>query len=115
MRMKHVLSAAFGALALGLVATTAQAAPLGGLGGAPEATAADTSLVQKAHWWGHRHYYKPYYYGHYYKPYYRPYYYGHYYKPYYKPYYYGRYYKPYYGYYKPHYRWHKPYGYYGHW
>jgi hypothetical protein len=106
MTVKHVLSAAFGALALGLVATTAQAAPLGGLSGAAEATAADTSLVQKTHWYGHRHY-KPYYYGRHYKPYYRPYYYGHYYKPYYKPYYYG--------YYKPHYRWHKPYGYYGHW
>jgi hypothetical protein len=111
MKMKHVLSAAFGALALGLVATTAQAAPLGGLGGAAEATPADTSLVQKTHWWGHGHYYKPYYYGHYYKPHY----YGHYYKPYYYGHGYGHYYKPYYygRYYKPHYRWHKPYGYHG--
>jgi hypothetical protein len=105
MKLKHVLSAAFGALALGLVATTAQAAPLGGVGGAVESPAADASLVQKTHWWGHHHH-KPYYYGHYH---YKPYYYGHYH---YKPYYYGHYhYKPYYyGHYKPH-GWHKPYGY----
>ena len=86
MRMKHVLSAGFGALALGLLATTAQAAPVTGLTGVADATAVDTSLVEKAHWYG-RHY------G--YRPYYR---------------HYG-----YYGYYRPYYRWYKPYGWrYGH-
>jgi hypothetical protein len=92
MKMKHVLAAGFGALALGLVATTAQAAPVGGLVGAVESNATDASLVEKATF-GHRRYGYGYHYG------YRPYYYGHYgYKPY------------YYGYDKPYYRWHKPYG-----
>ena len=99
MKMKHVLAAGFGALALGLVAATAQAAPVGGLVGAVEATARDSGLVQKTTWYGRYH---GYHYG------YRPYYHGHYgYKPY------------YYGCYKPYYRWHKPYGwrhgYYRHW
>jgi hypothetical protein len=86
MKMKHVLAAGFGALALGLVATTAQAAPVGGLVGAVESNATDASLVEKATF-GHRRY--GYHYG------YRPYYYGHY------GYHYG---------YRPYYRWHKPYG-----
>ena len=92
MRMKHALSAGFGAVALGLVATSAQAAPVGGLVNAVEINTTDAGLVEKVHWYGHRygwhHGYKPYYYGHY----------GH----------YGHY-RPYY------YRWHKPYGWrYGH-
>ena len=101
MKMKHVLSAALGALTLGLVATTAQAAPVGGLGGTVVSNATDASLVEKTTFHHRRHYgwhygYKPYYYGHYgYKP------------------YYG-YYKPHYGYHygydKPYYGWHKPYG-----
>lgn len=90
MRMKHVLSAGFGALALGLVATSAQAAPVVGLVNAAETNATDAGLVEKVHWYGHRYGwgygYKPYYYGHY------------------------GYYRPYY-----HYRWHRPYGWrYGH-
>src|SRR5688572_14708970 len=51
MKMKHALCAAFGALALGLVATTAQAAPLAGLGAA-DAKAADSGVVEKATWYG---------------------------------------------------------------
>jgi hypothetical protein len=92
MRMKQVLSAGFGALALGLIATSAQAAPVGGLSAAAQSGTTDAGLVEKVHWYGHRygwHYgYKPYYYGHY-------------------------------GYYRPYYRWHKPYGWrygpYHHW
>jgi hypothetical protein len=103
MKMKHVLSAGLGILALGLVATTAQAAPLAGPGSVGDAQGGQASLVEKTHWWGDR-----YYYGH------RRHYYGY---RYYKPYYYG-YYKPYYGYYYPrhfhyrhHYRHHHRYGY----
>jgi hypothetical protein len=92
MRMKDVFSAALGALALGLLATTVQAAPISGLGGVADAKAVDTGLVEKAHWYGrhygYRHGYRPYYYG-----------------------YYG-YYRPYYGYYRP-YGWR--YRYYRHW
>jgi hypothetical protein len=93
MKMKHVLSAGFGALALGLVAGTAQAAPIGGLG-VGDVKAADAGLVEKVHWYGRGygwHYgYKPYYgygYGGYYKPYYRSY------KPYGWRYGYGGYYR----------------------
>jgi hypothetical protein len=85
MKMKHVLSAGLGMLALGLVATTAQAAPLAGPGSVVDAQAGQASLVEKTTWWGYRHY------GH------RHHYYGY---RYYKPYSYG-YYKPYYGYYYP--------------
>jgi hypothetical protein len=88
--MKHVLSAGFGALALGLVTTGAQAAPVGGLANAVETNATDAGLVEKVHWYGHRYGYKPYYYGSY-------------------DYYYHR----------PYYRWHSPYGWrhghYRHW
>ena len=92
MRMKHILSAGFGALALGLVATNAQAAPVGGLVNAVGTNVTDAGLVENVHWYGHRygwhHGYKPYYYG-------------------------------YYDYYRPYYRWHRPYGwrhgYYRHW
>jgi opacity protein-like surface antigen len=57
MKMKHALSAAFGALALGLVATTAQAAPIATLSGATDGTSVDAGLVQKATWYGrHRDY-----------------------------------------------------------
>lgn len=56
MKMKYVLSAGFGALALGLVATTAQAAPIAGLGGAADAKTADSGLVEKANWYGGRDY-----------------------------------------------------------
>jgi hypothetical protein len=87
--MKHILSAGFGALALGLVATSAQAAPVAGLGGAVASNVTDASLVENVNWYGRHYGYKPYDYG----------YYG------YKPYYYG-----YYDYYRPYYRWHKPYG-----
>jgi hypothetical protein len=91
MKMKHVLtagllSAGYGALALGLVATSAKAAPAVGLGGAVDATPADASLVQKAHWYGrsygwgygyngYRPHYGGYYggYGRYYRPFYRGY------------------------------------------
>jgi hypothetical protein len=86
MKMKHVLSAGLGMLALGLVATTAQAAPLAGPGSAIDPQARQASLVEKTTWWGYRRHY-----GH------RHHYYGH---RYYKPYSYG-YYKPYYGYYYP--------------
>jgi hypothetical protein len=103
MKMKHVLSAGLGILALGLVATSAQAAPLAGPGSVADTQAGQASLVEKTHWWGDR-----YYYGH------RQHYYGY---RYYKPYYYG-YYKPHYGYYYPryyhyrhHYRHHHRYGY----
>jgi hypothetical protein len=102
MKVKHVLSAGLGMLALGLVASTAQAAPLAGPGSVADAQAGQASLVEKTHWWGDR-----YYYGHRH----------HYGYRYYKPYYYG-YYKPYYGYYYPrhyhyrhHYRHHHRYGY----
>jgi hypothetical protein len=55
MKMKHVLSAGFGMLALGLVATTAQAGPVAGLGGA--AVEADgASLLTKANWRGRGYY-----------------------------------------------------------
>jgi hypothetical protein len=84
MKLKHAVSAAFGALALGLAASTAEAAPLAGAGGIVDAPPAATGLAEKVHWWGHRRHY------------------GHY--GYYKPYY--RYYD--YGYYRP-YRWYKPY------
>jgi len=100
MKMKHVLSAGFGALALGLLATTAQAAPGAGLGGAVDASAAEgASLLTKVTWgggygYGYGHYRRPYGYG-YYKPWYKPFYgygygrgYGYgYYKPRYKPFY----------------------------
>jgi subtilase family serine protease len=102
MRMKHVLSVGFGALALGLVATSAQAAPVGGLGGAVDSSVTtDAGLVEKVTWYGRHYGHKPYYYGHYGYGYgygYRPYYYGHYG---YKPRFYG------------HYGYHKPYGRYG--
>jgi hypothetical protein len=101
MRMKHILSVGFGALALGLVATGAQAAPVGGLGAAAAANGTDAGLVENVTWYGRHHY--RYHYGYHYG--YKPYYYGHYG---YKPYYYGHY-----GHYRPHYRWHKPYGHYG--
>ena len=92
MKMKHVVSAAFGAFALGLAATAAQAAPLAGPGSAVQANAAETGVVEKVHWYGRRHYGWNYGYGHYgYRPYYRD-----------------------YGYYRP-YRWYKPYRWhYGH-
>jgi hypothetical protein len=89
--MRHVLSAGVGALALGLLATTAQAAPTAGLGGVADTNAVDASLIEKAHWYG-RHY------GYRYR--YRPYYYG------------------YYGYYRSYYGYDRPYGWryrYRHW
>lgn len=56
MKIKYVLSAGFGALALGLVATTAQAGPIAGLGGAVDAKMAESGLVEKANWYGGRDY-----------------------------------------------------------
>lgn len=86
MKMKHALSAGLGLLALGLVATAAEAAPVTGLGGAAASTVADASLVEKTHWRGRyyygRHRHRPYYYGYSY-----PRYYGY-------SYYYPRYYYP---------------------
>jgi hypothetical protein len=63
MKMKSLLSAGLGALALGLVATAAQAAPAG-LAGAIDQSAGHSGLVEKATWYGDR------YYGHYHRPYY---------------------------------------------
>ena len=90
MRMKHVLSAGFGALALSFLATTAQAAPAAGLGSVADATAIDTSLVEKAHWYGRRYYYDDDYPYYYYRRHYRPYY-GYYYYP--RHYYHRHYYR----------------------
>jgi hypothetical protein len=83
MKMKHVVSAAFGAFALGLAATAVQAAPLAGPGSAVDANAAESGMIERVHWYGHRRYgwhygYRPYGYYGYYKPYgyysdYRPY------------------------------------------
>jgi hypothetical protein len=92
MRVKSLLSAGLGALALGLVATSAQAAPMGGnLTAAVERGTGDSGLVQKVHrYYGYGdYYYRPYrydYYQPYYYGYYRPYYYRpyHYYRPYYR-------------------------------
>src|SRR5262245_7694738 len=94
MKMKHVLAAGFGALALGLVATSAQAGPVGGLVSAVPSSATDAGQVEKVHWYGHYRSHR--YYGHY------GHHYGHYH---FKPYYYGHY-----DYYRPHYGWNKPYG-----
>jgi hypothetical protein len=74
MTTKRLLSAALGLLALGLVATAADAAPVTGLAGATAETSG-ANLVEKAHWY-RRYHYRPYYYRHYY-----PRYYGHYYYP----------------------------------
>src|SRR5262245_30228739 len=62
MSMKHVLSAGMGLLTLGLIATTAQAAPTIGFAGATGAEAAGAGLLEKAHWYGRRYHYRPYYY-----------------------------------------------------
>jgi hypothetical protein len=70
MRVKSILSAGLGALALALVASAAQAAPAGGLAGAIDRDAASAieQVTWKRHWycywhhgrrycyWGHRHY-----------------------------------------------------------
>lgn len=96
MRVKSLLSAGLGALALGLVATSAQAAPVAGnLTAAVERGAGDSGLVQKVHrYYGYGdYYYRPYYRYHYYQPYYYGYYGPYYYRPYhdYRPYYRYRY------------------------
>jgi hypothetical protein len=59
---EYVLSASFGTLALGLVATAAQAAPLAGPGSAGHSQAGQTSLVEKTTFY---HYYPQYRYRHY--------------------------------------------------
>ena len=63
MKMKSLLSAGLGALALGLVATAAQAAPAG-LAGAIDPSAGRSGLAEKVTWYGDRHY------GRYHRPYY---------------------------------------------
>jgi len=95
-KLEHWLVPVIGAVALGALVATAQAAPLGQR--ADLRTAASAGLApENVHWD------RPYYgYGHYYRHH-RPYYYGYrYYRPYY---YYG--YRPWYGYYAEprYYRW----------
>ena len=103
MKMKHVLSAGFAVVGLGLAAAGAQAAPLVGAGSVAGSQAPRATLVEKATFFGHHH--------HHYYPHYRYRYYKPYYSYYYKPHYYGH--KPYYYGYKPHYwRHHR---HYGHW
>ncbi|HWB43835.1 MAG TPA: hypothetical protein VG900_00170 [Hyphomicrobiaceae bacterium] len=61
--MKYLLSGAAGALALGFMAMSAQAAPLGGVAADLKAAAGPTSSAQDVHWrrrcwrnrWGHLH------------------------------------------------------------
>jgi Ni/Co efflux regulator RcnB len=62
MRLRHWLSGAAGAVALGMFSLSAQAAPLTGPGDAARANAGRGGLVQNVHWvrrcyWhrGHRH------------------------------------------------------------
>jgi hypothetical protein len=50
MSIKHILSAGLGLLALGLVATAADAAPVTVLAGAAATETSEASLVEKAHW-----------------------------------------------------------------
>jgi hypothetical protein len=83
MIMKSLVSAGLGVCALGLVATTAQAAPAAGLTDAIDRDAARSGLVESVTWYGRRHCHWDYgyrycWYGHrYYRPYYRGYGYGH--------------------------------------
>jgi len=63
MKVKSLLSAGLGALALGLVTTTAQAGP-SGLASAFDQSAGRSGLAEKVTWYGDR------YYGHYHRPYY---------------------------------------------
>ena len=62
MTLKYWLGGMVGAVAMGALSLSAQAAPLGGAAGGPGANAADSSLVQQARWYrhcywhrGHRH------------------------------------------------------------
>jgi len=84
MTIKHWLMAAAGVIAIGFVATSAGAAPVGGVAGDLKAAVGETSAVEQVHWrrrcWKHRGHwhcrrrhveYYPYYYGGY-----APYYYG---------------------------------------
>jgi hypothetical protein len=91
MGRKYWLGAAAGALAIGSMAASSQAAPMGGMGADVKAAVGESSGVQNVHW-GRR-----YYGGYYYAP--RPYYGYGYYRPYY---YYG--YAPSYYYGPRHYR-----------
>jgi hypothetical protein len=69
MTKKLALLAGLGLLALGLPATTAEAAPAASLAGAAHPETAGQSLVEKAHWYGRYHYgYRPYDYGYNYYP-----------------------------------------------
>jgi hypothetical protein len=97
MIMKSVVSTGLGICALGLVATTAQAAPAAGLAGAADRDAARSGPIQNVTWYGDGYRYG-------YRRHYRPYYYGYSYgydRPYYG--YRYRYDRPYYGY-RHHYR-----------
>jgi hypothetical protein len=68
MKLKSLLSAGLAAVALGLVATTAQAAPAGGLVAAGDADRSG-GLVEKVTWYGDRYYGDRYYGDRYYRPY----------------------------------------------
>ena len=70
MKVKSLLSAGLGALALGLVTTAAQAGP-SGLAGAFDQSAGRSGLAEKVTWYGDG------YYGHYHRPYYGYRWYGH--------------------------------------
>lgn len=59
MQARHFLSAAFGALALGLAATSAQAAPAAGMVATLQADVADAAQVEKVTY-GYRYGYRDY-------------------------------------------------------
>jgi hypothetical protein len=92
MSMNSVLSAGLGLCVLGLVATSIQAAPAAGIGGAVDRDAARGSPVENVTWYGLRHCHWHYGYRHCW--------YGH---RHYRPYHGYGYYRPYYGYYRPYY------------
>lgn len=102
MKLKQWLIGTAGALALGLMAMPAQAAPLSGAANGANAAAGGNSAVQNVFWWGYPdrpNYYRPYYYRGYSPNYYRGY------DPYYS-YAYGGGYYPYY--YNPGYLYYAP-------
>jgi hypothetical protein len=101
MRTKLLLSAGLVAFGLGIVSTSVQAAPAGGLVAAIDRDAARASPVEKATWYGHRHCY--WHYGHYRC------WYGHHHRHWYGHHHYRKWHK--YGYYRPHRHYYGHYGY----
>ena len=53
MTLKYWLGGAVGAVALGMISLSAQAAPLGGANGGVRANAPDSSMVQQVAWYNH--------------------------------------------------------------